>query len=69
MNLYRVYNGYTGFSAVHVLATAASEQDAVVLARPVFEREQPENPGYSANLDAELVLTDVTKAQCSDVTD
>lgn len=36
---------------------------------PVSEREQPENPGYSANLDAELVLTDVTKAQCSDVTD
>ena len=35
MNLYRVYNGYTGFSAVHVLATAASEQDAVDLARPV----------------------------------
>ncbi len=69
MNLYRVYNGYTGFSAVHVLVTAASEQDAVDLARPVFKREQPDNPGFSANLDAELVFTDVTKAQCSDVTD
>ena len=69
MNLYRVYNGYTGFSAVYVLATAASEQDAVDLARPVFKREQPNNPGYSEKLDAELVFTDVTKAQCSDVTD
>lgn len=69
MNLYRVYNGYTGFSAVHVLATAASKQDAVDLVRPVFKREQPNNPRYSENLDAELVFTDVTKAQCSDVTD
>jgi hypothetical protein len=69
MNLYRVYNGYTGFSAVHTLVTAECEQGAVDLARPVFKREQANNPGYSEKLDAELVFTDVTKAQCSDVMD
>ena len=33
MNLYRVYNGYTGFDAVHVLVSARDDSEALSLAR------------------------------------
>ena len=59
MNLYRIYNGFTGFDAVHALACAQTEQEAIELARPMFVKEQPSNPHYSEHLTAELVLTDV----------
>lgn len=67
MNLYRIYNGFTGFDAVHALACAQTEQEAIELARPMFVKEQPSNPRYSEHLTAELVLTDVSRAQCSEV--
>jgi len=67
MNLYRVYNGYTGFDAVHVLVSARDDIEALSLARQVFSRQEPQNPSYSAKLEAELVLTDLTQAQCSEV--
>ena len=67
MNLYRIYNGFTGFDAVHALACAQTEQEAIELARPMFAKEQPSNPHYSEHLTAELVLTDVSRAQCSPV--
>ncbi len=67
MNLYRIYNGFTGFDAVHALACAQTEQEAIELARPMFAKEQPSNPHYSEHLTAELVLTDVSRAQCSEV--
>lgn len=67
MKLYRVYNGYTGFDAVHVLAVASDEQHAIEQARQMFAREQPNNPNYSANLTAELIFSDLTNAQCSEV--
>ena len=41
MNLYRIYNGFTGFDAVHALACAQTEQEAIELARPMFVKEQP----------------------------
>lgn len=69
MNLYRVYNGFMGFDAIHALACAKTEQEAVELARPMFAKAQPDNPSYSANLTAELVLSDTSKAQCSEIDD
>ena len=65
-NLYRVYNGYTGFDAVHVLVIANCESLAIDMAREAYRAECPD-PRYWETLSAELIFNDTSKLQCSEV--
>lgn len=68
MNLYRVFNGYTGFTDVSLMATAESEERAIQIAKPVFKNAD-NREGYSTNLKAELVFCDCSIEHCSEPKD
>jgi len=62
MKLYRAYNGYTGFSAVHVIVVAESETQAAELAANSFkvEGERKCDERYWQNIEVELLCDDLT---------
>ena len=70
MNLYKVYNGYTGFSAVHVIVVADSESRAKELASSAFKKdgERAYKQSYWTNLEVELLLESI-KEYVSEVTE
>jgi len=68
MNLYRVYNGFCGFTDVSSLVIAESEPRAIEIARPVFSKAD-KRPEYSKNLTAELVFADCSNEQVSEPND
>ncbi|MHB9110624.1 MAG: hypothetical protein ACYDCO_26530 [Armatimonadota bacterium] len=73
MKLYRIYNGYTGDSAVHVLVVAESKERALELAAERFKQESesrlnPYPSRYWQNLTAEF-LCECSAEYASDVCD
>ena len=70
MNLYKVYNGYTGFSAVHVIVLADNNNRAVELASEAFKKEGEGKykKSYWSNLEAELLAENI-KEYVSEVTE
>jgi hypothetical protein len=80
MKLFRVYNGYTGFSQVYVLVIAESEERALEIATETFKKEAEDKEylemwgkfqyteRYYTNLEIEL-LCDATQEWVSQISD
>lgn len=58
MNVYKIYNGYTGFSAIHVIVVAPNIETALILAKDAFfnhEQARVHGENYWKNLQAEVL--------------
>lgn len=72
MKLWAVYNGWIGWSDVHVLVIAPDEERAKALASEVLRRDaqnrrNPYPESYWTNLEAELLCEDVTQEWVSEI--
>jgi len=72
MNLYEITNGYTGFSYVRCLVVADSDERAKELAIPKFKEagvNERQNERYWTNLDANLLIEDLSGEYVGEVND
>jgi hypothetical protein len=71
MNLYRVYNGYTGFVDVSCLVTAPTKDIALTLAEQSYKetREYRKNKDYAAHLKADLIFENCNEMHCTEPED
>jgi hypothetical protein len=68
MNLYRVYNGYTGNSNINILIVADNSELAEIIAKEKFKRESNEyGENYYNNLSVDLIFEDLSKAHQGDI--
>lgn len=69
MQLFKVYNGFVGFSDTRCYVVAETEGRALELAREKFEAENPDYEGYYTDLSAEVIFTDCSVENVSAVMD
>lgn len=62
MKLFRVYNGYMGFSSISVVVLAETEERAIELAREDFKKNKGiHGKGYYKDLTVEELSEDTSK--------
>lgn len=62
MKLFRVYNGFMGFSAISIAVLAETEERAITLAKEEFKKNKGRHgKSYYEDLNAEELFEDTSK--------